>query len=116
MTSEMRFPEVSGPGLNWKAVECALDRESGVVRVRIGESEHLRDADRISLHEGILQNQKNQTSASEWDAGGIQACSRWSSVSDTTGFVPPLTAPRQGCKQLFLPKNRHPKEIPSNVD
>jgi hypothetical protein len=41
MTSEMRFPEVSGPGLTWKAVECALDRESGVVRERIGESEHL---------------------------------------------------------------------------
>jgi hypothetical protein len=60
----MRFPEVSGPGLNWKAVECALDRESGVVRVRIGESEHLRDAECIHLHEGILQKQKNQTSAS----------------------------------------------------
>jgi hypothetical protein len=60
MTSEMRFPEVSGPGLNWKAVECALDRESGVVRVRIGESEHLRDAEHIHLHERILKNKKNQ--------------------------------------------------------
>ncbi len=37
-------------------------------------------------------------------------------MSDTTGFVPPFTAPRQGCKQLVLPKNRYPKEIPSNVD
>jgi hypothetical protein len=40
MTSEMWFPEVSDLGLNWKAVECALDRESGVVRVRVGETEH----------------------------------------------------------------------------
>jgi hypothetical protein len=54
MNSEMRSPEVSGPGLNLKAVECALDRESGVVRVRIGESEHLRDEEHIHLHEGIL--------------------------------------------------------------
>jgi hypothetical protein len=64
----------------------------------------------------ILRKQKNQISASEWDAGGIQACSRWSSVSDTTGFVPPLTAPRQGCKQLALAKNRYPKEISCNLD
>jgi hypothetical protein len=112
----MRFPEVSGLGLNWKVAECALDRESGVVRLRIGEIERLWEAERLRLHKRILPKQKSQIIASEWDAGGIQACSRWSSVSDTTGFVPPLTAPRQGCKQLFLPKNRHPKEIPSNVD
>jgi hypothetical protein len=67
------------------------------------------------MHKGILQR-KNQTSGSEWDAGGIQACSRWSSVSDTTGFVPLLPAPGQGCMQLVLPKNRYPKEISGNVD
>jgi hypothetical protein len=41
MTSEMRFPEVSDLGLNWKLAERAFDRESGVVRLRIGDTEHL---------------------------------------------------------------------------
>jgi hypothetical protein len=40
MTPEKLFPELSGLGLNWKAVECALDRKSGVVRLRIGETGH----------------------------------------------------------------------------
>ncbi len=41
MTSQMRFPEVSGLGLNWKVAECAFERESGVVLLRIGETEDL---------------------------------------------------------------------------
>jgi hypothetical protein len=41
MTPEMRFPEVSGLGLNRKVAECAFDQESGVVRLLIGETEHL---------------------------------------------------------------------------
>ncbi len=37
-------------------------------------------------------------------------------MSDTTGFVPPLTAPRQGCKQPVLTEHRYPKEISCNLD
>jgi hypothetical protein len=68
MTPEKLFPELSGLGLNWKAVECALDRESGVVRLGIGETGHLRDAEGIHLHKAMLRKQKNPTSASAWDA------------------------------------------------
>ena len=38
MTLEMQFPQVSGLGLNWKAVEGALGRESRVVRLRTEET------------------------------------------------------------------------------
>ena len=38
MTSEVRFSEESGLGLNWKVTECAFDREKGVVRLQIGET------------------------------------------------------------------------------
>jgi hypothetical protein len=45
----------------------------------------------------LISPEKNQTSASECDAGGIQACIRWSSVSDTTGFMsPPSRHPGRG--------------------
>ncbi len=57
-----------------------------------------------------LAKTRNTIGVPEWDAGGIPACSRWLSASDTTGFVPPLKAPRQGCKQLFLRKKTAPQK------
>jgi hypothetical protein len=39
MTSEKLFPEVSALGLNWKVAEYEFDRKSGVVRLRIEETE-----------------------------------------------------------------------------
>jgi hypothetical protein len=37
---------VLGLGLNWKVTECEFDRESGVVRLRIEENEHLWKVER----------------------------------------------------------------------
>lgn len=35
-----------GLGLNWKVTECEFDRESGVVRLRIEETDRLWEAER----------------------------------------------------------------------
>ena len=51
MTPEKLFHELLGLGLNWKVTECEFDRESGVVRLRIEETEHLWEVER-SLGEG----------------------------------------------------------------
>ena len=51
MTPEKLFHELLGLGLNWKVTECEFDRESGVVRLRIEETEHLWKVER-SPHEG----------------------------------------------------------------
>ena len=41
VTPEKLFHELLGLGLNWKVTECEFDSESGVVRLRIEETEHL---------------------------------------------------------------------------
>ena len=41
MTPEKLFHDLLGLGLNWKVTECEFDSESGVVRLRIEETEHL---------------------------------------------------------------------------
>ena len=41
ITPEKLFDELSGLGLDWKVTESEFDRESGVVRLRIEETEHL---------------------------------------------------------------------------
>ncbi len=46
MTPEKLFHELLGLGLNWKVTECEFDRESGVVRLRIEETEHLWKVER----------------------------------------------------------------------
>jgi hypothetical protein len=61
------------------------------------------------VHKPILRKQKNQTSASEWDAGGIQACSRWSSVSDTTRFCAPPHGTPAGVQAARPPEESLPK-------
>jgi hypothetical protein len=107
MTWEKLFPQASGLGLNWKVAECAFDQESGVVRWRIEETEHFWKAQHIRLHKNILR--KNQTSASESDAGGVPVCRRWSSVSDTTGFVPTLHSTPAGVQAARPPDESPPK-------
>ncbi len=46
MTPEKLFHELLGLGLNWKVTECEFDRESGVVQLRIEETEHLWKVER----------------------------------------------------------------------
>jgi hypothetical protein len=41
VTPEKLFHELLGLGLKWKVTECEFDSESGVVRLRIEETEHL---------------------------------------------------------------------------
>ncbi len=41
MTPEKLFHDLLGLGLNWMVTECEFDRESGVMRLRIEETEHL---------------------------------------------------------------------------
>ena len=57
-----------------------------------------------------LAKTKKQMRVPERDAGGIPACSRWSSVSDTTGFVPPSKHPGRGasssCSRRTAPKKK----------
>jgi hypothetical protein len=55
MTPEKLLHELLGLGLNWKLAECEFDRESGVVRLRIGKTEHLWEAERLRLHQRILR-------------------------------------------------------------
>jgi transposase len=46
MTPEKLFHELLGLGLNWRVEECEFDREQGVVRLKIAETEHLWEVER----------------------------------------------------------------------
>jgi hypothetical protein len=58
MTSEKLFSEVLGLGLDREVVASAFERESGVVRLRIEDTEPVWEAERIRLHKSILREQK----------------------------------------------------------
>ncbi len=55
---EKLFSEVSGLGRDRKVAASAFERESGVVRLRIEDTEPVWEAERIRLHKSILRKQK----------------------------------------------------------
>ena len=107
MKTEKLFHDLLGLGMNWEVLECEFEKSEGIVRIRVGETQHLWESER-SPGEGARVKLYDHTQELEWRHLNVFEhrceirCRLPRGQCTKTGKVYRVTPPWEGLSKHFM--------------